>query len=105
MQTKLAELLLDEGQAAEALVAVEKAVGPLTELVEQYPEVLLHKRDLAVALRVRAEAHLAQDNRPAAEADAARAVGMLKQLVASEPTDEDFREQLQNAEETLARSK
>jgi serine/threonine-protein kinase len=105
MQTSLAELLLDDGQGAEALAAVEKAVEPLTELVEQYPEVLLHQRDLAVALRVRAEAHLAENNRQTAAADVARAVEMLKQLVASDPTDEDYREQLQNAEETLLRSR
>jgi serine/threonine-protein kinase len=102
MQTSVAELLLADGQIDEGLIAINKSIGPLEELVDQHPDMLLHQRDWAVALRVRAELQLEQGDRSAAAADAARAVGMLSQLIELEPTDSEFRQQLQTAEETLA---
>ena len=105
MQISVAELLLVDGQNAEGIVAIDKGIAPLTLLVDQNPDVLSYQRDMAVALRVRAEAQLAQDNGAAAAVDAGRAVILLEELVAIEPTDEDFREQLQAAEQTLSNAR
>jgi serine/threonine protein kinase/tetratricopeptide (TPR) repeat protein len=100
METSAAELLLDAKKPAEALDAIEKAIAPLTELVTENAEVRLYQRDLAVALRVRAEIHLQQEARPAAASDATRAVEMLESLVAADPTDDDYAAQLEAAKTT-----
>ena len=49
-----------------------KAIAPLSELVAQNPGVLLYQRDLAVAFRLRAEIHIAQNDRAAAQPDASQ---------------------------------
>jgi tetratricopeptide (TPR) repeat protein len=104
VQTSVAELLLHDGKPKEALEAIEKAVGPLSELVAQEPDVLLDQRDLAVALRLRAAIHLKLADRAAALSDATRAVELLQSLVSAEPSDEDYAAQLEAAKQTLADS-
>jgi tetratricopeptide (TPR) repeat protein len=101
MQIAVADILLADGQNDAALAAIEQAIGPLTELVTEYPDDLLYQRDLAVALRIRGQIRLAVGDGESALVDARKAVEMLEELFAAEPTDEDFREQLEMAQAAL----
>ncbi len=69
VEIAVAELWLKDEKGADALAAVEKAVDPLEQLVEQYPDAPLYQRDLAVALRLRGQIQITQDDRPAAAVD------------------------------------
>jgi serine/threonine-protein kinase len=101
MQTSVAELYLEGGKLDDALAAIDQAVAPLSKLVETDVDVLLYQRDLAVARRVRAEVLSQLDRRLEAAADARRSVDLLQSLVAADPTDDDYREQLETAQAVL----
>ena len=101
MQLALAELWINENKPAEALAALDKARVPLEQVVEQYPDVLLSQRDLAVALRMSGEIQRDQGDSATATVELQRAVALLEKLTAAEPDDNDFREQLDLAKAAL----
>jgi tetratricopeptide (TPR) repeat protein len=95
MQLAVAELWLNENKPAEALAALAKARIPLEQVVQQYPDVLLSQRDLAVALRMSGEIRAARGDHEAATAELERSAALLEKLTAAKPDDDDFRDQLE----------
>jgi eukaryotic-like serine/threonine-protein kinase len=109
MQLMVADLKLAFGQQAAALDAIDRAIEPLQQLVEQFPDIVLYRRDLAVARRIRGGILTQAAATPEQHAEAVRELTLasdeLEQLARQTPADEDFQAQRDIAAETLEQAK
>jgi serine/threonine-protein kinase len=105
MQLMVADLTYAEGELPAALAAIEKALAPLAQLADQYPDFHLYQRDLAVARRIagsiRLELATTQEQLNQGLVELKQAVESLEALLRLKPTDEDFRDQLEIARQRL----
>jgi serine/threonine protein kinase len=101
---QLGEVYRDSGNHEAAVAHLDEAARLMRRLAEKHADVP-HQFELAITLRALASAQQAAGNAKAATATLDETVRILSDLVAKEPNDEEFKQWLQAAKDSLAAAK